>query len=329
MLRPAFASHVAFFLVIGAAALASPAIAGMTQDLEDCTAADRKTSVQSCTRVMDSGRLWDNQVYIGHYNRGWGYFNSGNYDKALADFDKSIKLNASYADTYLSRATTQHMRGARDAALADLDTYLDKKGDVAEAHINRARLFRAMKEPNRAFSELQRAETIDPGDDKIEAMRALVLAELGELSPARTAAEKAVSQKPDDALPYYARAFVSFSEKKYDDAMRDVEKALSIKDKHIAAHTLKGRLHEERGEKAAAEASYRRALEGFPKAADAISAKEEARERLAVLTGEPVPAKVAASEPAAKSDPAPAPASSDCRRFIPSAGTTVAVECEK
>lgn len=329
MMRPAFATRLSIFLAMGAAAFTSPAFAGMTQDLEDCTAADRKTSVESCTRVMDSGRLWDNQVYIGHYNRGWGYFNSGNYDKALADFDKSIKLNASYADTYLSRAITQNMRGAREAALADLDTYLDKKGEVAEAHVNRARLFRAMKEPNRAFSELQRAADLDPADDKVEAMRALALVDLGELSPARAAAEKAITEKPDDALPYYARAFVSFAEKKFDDAMRDVEKALSIKDKHIAAHTLKGKLHEERGEKSAAEASYRRALEGFPKAPDAIGAKEEARERLAALTGEPAPAKIATSDPAAASDPEPAPASTDCRRFIPSAGTTVAVECEK
>jgi tetratricopeptide (TPR) repeat protein len=323
MMRPALASNLSFLLLTGAVALASPALAGMTQDLEDCTAADRKTSAAACTRVMDSGRLWDNQYYIGHYNRGWAYFNADDYDKALADFDKSVKLNASYADTYLSRAVTQHMKGARDAALTDLDTYLEKKGEIAEAHVNRARLFRSMKEPNRAFSELQRAGDLDPGDDKVEAMRALALADLGELGPARAAAEKAIASKPDDAGGYYARAFVSYAERRFPEARTDVEKALSIKDKFIAAHTLMGKLHEEQGEKDAAIASYRRATEGFPKAPDAISAKEEARERLAALNGDPAPAKVAASEP----KDTPPPASTDCRRFIPQAGTTVAVDC--
>src|SRR5262245_5288300 len=115
-------------LALLAMAGAVPAHAGMKQDLADCTAADRATSAAACTRVMNSGRLPDEQLYIGHYNRGWSYLNSSDYDKALADFDKSIKYLSSYADTYFSRALVQHELGEREKSLADLDRYIELKG---------------------------------------------------------------------------------------------------------------------------------------------------------------------------------------------------------
>src|SRR5262245_44647381 len=130
-----------------------PAHAGMKQDLADCTAADRATSAAACTRVMNSGRLPNEQFYLGHYNGGWSYLNSNDYDKALADFDKSIKFLSSYADTYFSRALVQHERGEREKSLADLDRYLDLKGSDWEAHIKRSAVFRWRGEPSSAFSE--------------------------------------------------------------------------------------------------------------------------------------------------------------------------------
>ena len=306
--------------------LATPVFAGMTKDLADCTASDRKTSADACTRVMNSGRLPREQFYIGHYNRGWSYFNTNAFDKALADFDKSISYKPDYADTYYSRAVVQHERGARDQSLADLDTYLEKKGGVAEAHINRARLFRARNELDRAFSELQTAGQLDVTDHKVVILRALVLSDMGEQGPARREADQAVEAKPDEAGGYYARALIAYREKQFDGAQIDVDKALSLKNASVPAHTLKGQLLEQRGDTVAALASFRRALDIVPKSLDARAAQEEARTRVSALGGEaPAPAKVAASE-----TPAPKKAeaqSTGCRRFIPSVGTTIAVDC--
>jgi Tfp pilus assembly protein PilF len=314
------------------AVLASPAMAGMTQDLEDCTAADRKTSADACTRVMNSGRLPREQVYIGYFNRAWSYFNAGAHEKALADFDKSITSNPAYADTYFSRAVVQHKRGARDQSLADLDLYLEKKGETAEAHRNRAQVFRARAEYDRAFSELQRATALDPADAKAMAMRAIVLSDLGEQAPAQIEADKAVAAKPDEAIVYYARAYLAVRAKSFDAATTDVDKAISLKGSYPQAHTLKGEIQEERGDTSGAIASYRRAVEISSKSIDARASQDKARGRLSAL-GEDVantPAKVAASTPIEpEREQALAPHGAECRRFIPSARTTVAVDCPK
>jgi hypothetical protein len=64
-------------------------------------------------------------------------------------------------------------------------------------------------------------------------------------------------------------------------------------------------------------------------------AQEKARTRLSSLNGSSlVPAEVAeaASPPKPSAEPAEpegAKKSTDCRRFIPSAGTTVAVKCDE
>ena len=318
--------------VICAATFATPVQAGMTQDLADCTAADRMTSVDACTRVMNSGRLPKNQLYIGHFNRGSAHFHSGSYDKALSDFDKSIDYNPGYADTYYKRALVQHERGNRERSLADLDRYLEKKGDVAEAHINRARLFRRRSELNQAFSELQKASALDPGEIKAQILRALVLSDLGEQGPARIEADKAVTAGPDNADAYYARATVAFRDANYAAALTDIEKALALKATFPAVLMLRGRIEEQQGEKDKAAASFRKVLEGAPKSLDARAAQDDARARLATL--EPLAAVAPVSNPAPQLQPQSDAAASvarvsECRRFIPSAQTTVAVECPK
>ncbi|HEX2840026.1 tetratricopeptide repeat protein [Hyphomicrobium sp.] len=311
-------------------AIATPGFAGMTQDLSDCTASDRKSSAAACTRVMNSGRLPKEQFYIGHYNRGWSHFNAGDTEKALADFDKSISYNPGYADTYYSRAVIQHDLGHREQSLADLDRYVQKKGEVAEAYLNRARLFRARGELNEAFSATQRAGYLDPSDAKVEVMRALVLSDMGEKTPARMAADKAIAAKPDEGSAYYARALISYREKNSDAAMADLEIALARKDNNISAHELRGRIHAERGETDAAAKSFMRALEIVPKSLEARAAQQEARKRLAELPGGVQIKDKVAQAPSAT--PPPQKTSSEteppkCRRFIPSAETTIAVDC--
>jgi tetratricopeptide (TPR) repeat protein len=306
-------------------------LAGMAQDISDCNAADRKTSAAACTRVLNSGRLWDNQVYIGYYNRAWSHFNAGDDDKALADFDKSIARKPDFADSYLSRAEVQQERGALDRSRADLDLYLEKKGETAEAYLKRARVFRRRGDLNGAFSELQRAGSLDPGDRDIRVARALVLSDLGEQGPARREADDVLGEKADDAGALYARAWIAFREDKLAEAAADLDKALAVQDKFPAVYALKGEIAERRGDTAAAIASYRRVLELSPRSLDGRAAHQNARTRLAALDGSPPPAapEVATAAPSSRPADEKGATSHDCRRFIPEARTTVAVACAK
>lgn len=303
-------------LVLIPMGLATPCIAGMDTDLSACKAADRLASAEACTRVLESGRLPHSQFYIAHFNRGWAYRNAGEYDKALTDFDRAAKLNPRYADTYYSRAVVQHDRGEKAKSIIDLDRYVEVNGNNWTAYYKRALMFRRLSEADRALADLQKAAALNPTELKIPLLRALLLSDKDEHAEGQAEIDKVLAAKPETAGGYYARALIAFRQRRLDSASADVEKALALQDAYPAAHTLLGRILEERGDTVAAAARYQRSLASSAKSIDAQSAQIEARERLQKLTT-PAPAHVASSSVMG------------CRRYIPAVGATISIDCDE
>src|SRR4029078_12792967 len=106
------------------AVLTSGAQAGMSQDLSSCTAAKNSAAANACTRVMDSGRLPREQLYIVYFNRGTAFRRAGDFDKAISDFTKVLELKPSFTRAYEARGMTEEHRRQRHKALADLDEAL-------------------------------------------------------------------------------------------------------------------------------------------------------------------------------------------------------------
>ena len=126
-------------------AVATHAMAGMSQDLASCTAAKGLSSAAACTRVMNSGRLPDEQFWIGHFNRGSGYRRANDYDKALADFDKAVELNSRFARAYQGRALVHDEQGEDYKAHADLDRAIELDPRDWSAYYSRATILRGAR----------------------------------------------------------------------------------------------------------------------------------------------------------------------------------------
>jgi tetratricopeptide (TPR) repeat protein len=328
-------SIISFAAVLG---FATASFAGMKRDLRLCTAADSRTSVSACTRVMNSGRLPRKQFYIGHHNRGWAHFASGDYDKALADFDKSIAYRRGYADSYFARAVVQHERGERDKSRQDLDRYLEHKRKDWKVHLNRALLFRSRGEYDQAFSDLQSASALSPENSKIAALRALVLSDMGEHSSARADAEQAITLKPKSAGAHYAKALIAFRENDLEGAKAAATHVVSLKNSYSPAHTLLGRIAETQGDHPAARAHFEKGLAVKTKS---ISGREAHKEARKLLSGLDDTRQTQAQEKVAQAQvenlkPAPATETAkpdarkgDCRRYIAALSVTIAMPCDR
>jgi tetratricopeptide (TPR) repeat protein len=72
------------------------------------------------------------------YNqRGIGYYNKDDYDRAIADYDQAIKLQPDLADAYCNRGYAYEGKDDHDRAIADFDQAIKLQPDLAEAYFGR------------------------------------------------------------------------------------------------------------------------------------------------------------------------------------------------
>lgn len=295
-------------------ALIEPGFAAMGEDLSDCAATNRPASVAACSRVLSSGRLPKDQFYIGFYNRGWAHFYAGAFDKAEEDFELSGRHNPRFADAMLGRALAKQELGARDQVRPALDQYLQLKGEVEIARFNRALLFRRHGDLDRALSEIP----ADPKSQNLMLLKALILSDRGEHANARTEIDAVFKRGPVTAAAHYTRAAIAFREGRLGDAETDAKSADKLKSGFAEAIFLLGQIAEVRGDQTGAAAYYRQVVTLAPNSVETFWARRDAQSRLKATekgnrSGGAVTIEVSRT---------------DCRRFIPSAGLTIATQCQ-
>jgi len=72
-----------------------------------------------------------------HENRGEMYYNDGDLDRALGEFEKAIELNPEYVRAYDFCGSIHAQNGDLDHAIADYDKAIQLQPDFAGAYYNR------------------------------------------------------------------------------------------------------------------------------------------------------------------------------------------------
>jgi tetratricopeptide (TPR) repeat protein len=303
-------------VVLATIGFSSEASAGMSQDLERCTAAEGRNSADACTRVMNSGRLPRAQFYIGYFNRGSGYRRAGDFEEALADIKRVVKLRPNFSRGYHMRGLVQGDLGANASALDDFKQAIALDPKAWATYYSRAVVLRAKGDYDGALADLKIAGELKPSETKVQLLRALVMADTGDYAGARSDINRVISSGSDAAGGYYVRAAIAFEEKRFDAASDDVERALEARAAFPAAYTLQGRILEARGDDVGAKARYRKAIDTPVDNIEARNARKLAQDRLKVLGG--VTADVALNQKKLEVG---------CKRFLPATGTIINMDC--
>ncbi len=78
------------------------------------------------------------RLAIAHNNRGNAYTAKGDFDRAIHDFDQSIKLDPTYAKPFNNRGAAYLRKGEYDLALKSLDQAIKLNPNNGRAFVNRA-----------------------------------------------------------------------------------------------------------------------------------------------------------------------------------------------
>jgi tetratricopeptide (TPR) repeat protein len=77
--------------------------------------------ISGCTAVIQSGIHGGRNLVVAFTNRGVGYRQTSQYDRAFADFDQAITLDADYRPAYDQRGSLYWDVGDFEHARQDLD----------------------------------------------------------------------------------------------------------------------------------------------------------------------------------------------------------------
>ena len=90
------------------------------------------------------------------YKRGDAYYETGEYSKAIAEYNKAIELNPNKALAYFNRAYAYGEIGKYDKAIADYSKAIELNPGDAQAYYNRGLDYHNIGEVSKAVSDLER-----------------------------------------------------------------------------------------------------------------------------------------------------------------------------
>jgi tetratricopeptide (TPR) repeat protein len=162
--------YLRMFCVL-ASVLGSGPLLALSEDWSVCKLedGDRGKIIAACGRIAGDKRSAPRERAIALNNRGNAYQMNKDYARAIADYDAALRLDASLARTYLNRALAHKNEGEYDRALADANKSMELAPGDAVALRGRGDIYvargkKAQGDFDAAIADYTEAIRLDPRD---------------------------------------------------------------------------------------------------------------------------------------------------------------------
>jgi Flp pilus assembly protein TadD len=149
---------------------------------------------------------------------GEKYYRDGEYDKAIAEYNRCVSLKADYAEAYASRGNAYRKKGDVGRAIEDYSRAISLKSSYAEVYNYRGFLFAQRKELRRAVEDYTQA----------------------------------IRYKPDYADAYFNRAHAYGELGNWDLSIADYTQVIKLEPRNWAAYSQRGNAWYSKGDRAKA-----------------------------------------------------------------------------
>jgi tetratricopeptide (TPR) repeat protein len=183
---------------------------------------------------------WNCAVY---FDRGLIQHRAGSYDAALENYDSAIRWSPPYWEAHFNRAQVLTALGRVEEAVADYDRVLVLHPGHIETLINRGRLHFEMGRFAAAEDDATEALCLDAGNARAFCLRGLLAIARKELDAADRDLTAAIAADAGLADAWANRATVQFKMGRFDDALADIDQALTLREDPDIRHN-RGRILE-------------------------------------------------------------------------------------
>ena len=196
-----------------------------------CNGKDRSSpdyQIQGCTALIEPGQETSQTLAIVYNNRGNAYVAKGEYDRAIADYDLSLRFNRSYARAFNNRGVAYRKKGDHDRAIEEFNESIRLNPDYAGAFANRAESFERKGDHEHAIHDYDEAIRLAPAIAACWNGRCWARAIRGDLRAALADCNEAVRLAPNSAAALDSRGLAHLKLGEWDAAVADYDSALSL-----------------------------------------------------------------------------------------------------
>ncbi|WP_170144378.1 tetratricopeptide repeat protein [Dichotomicrobium thermohalophilum] len=230
-------------------------------------------AIEAYGKALEDENLPEARRASIYNDRGVAHWRERRYEKALADFEKSIELNPDYAPVYNNRGNVLMAMGRVDAAIEDFSRAISLAPAYGAAFNNRGNAYLALGQLEKAEADLRKAVKLLPssaaplnGRGKIAAVDARPFASLRYLN-------RAILLNRNYPAAYRNRAAALIKVRHYDDALNDLEQAAATADGDAQLLILRGQVRRFDGKPQAAVQDFSAALEIAPENGEAYAGR--------------------------------------------------------
>jgi tetratricopeptide (TPR) repeat protein len=182
-------------------------LAADPRDRELCGDSQRPdVALRACNRIVGDPRETSEGRAQAFNDRGIIYYQNGDADRAMADFDAAIRLNPRYAMAFNNRGSVHKMKGNTQRAIADYSEAIRLDRTNAMAFRNRGVLYVGI-DNNRALADFNEAVWLDPKNAYGLLWRGTVHATMGNKDSADADWDEATRLDPQGADAFFKKMF--------------------------------------------------------------------------------------------------------------------------